>query len=98
MHVAVVNHETDCADWTGDVDCNAPRSLSCLFLDQMREQTLRPVGHLRIMLAALRPTLDGLLRIIPILLDDAHYTLGHVSAFRVSLVSKWSSISQLQRK
>ena len=44
MHLAVVNHETDCADWTGDVDCNTPRSLSCLFLDQMREQTLRPVG------------------------------------------------------
>ncbi|KAE8737333.1 ABC-transporter, subfamily H member 08, partial [Frankliniella occidentalis] len=45
LNVAVVNGETDCADWKGVglVDCAAPRHLSCIFLDQMRAQSLQPV-------------------------------------------------------
>lgn len=46
MQVAVVNLETDCSGWTGQVDCSAPRQLSCLFLDQMRAQSLQPVRWL----------------------------------------------------
>ncbi|KAK3912764.1 ABC transporter G family member 20, partial [Frankliniella fusca] len=45
LMVAVVDRETDCAGWAGVglVDCAAPRHLSCIFLDEMRAHSLRPV-------------------------------------------------------
>ncbi|XP_034254309.1 ABC transporter G family member 20-like isoform X2 [Thrips palmi] len=45
LHLAVVNHEVDCGAWPGlsRLNCSAPRGLSCIFVDEMKASSLRPV-------------------------------------------------------
>ncbi|KAJ1525138.1 hypothetical protein ONE63_009974 [Megalurothrips usitatus] len=44
LPVAVVNADANCSDWGGvsQLDCSAPRDLSCLFIEQMKALSLRP--------------------------------------------------------